>query len=62
MNDILSENVSDLNSGVTRTGKAIGERVHSALRVPAALVMAPVVAMFARRIMLPCLMIQTITK
>jgi hypothetical protein len=30
MNDILSENVRDLNSGVTRTGKAIGERVHSA--------------------------------
>ena len=27
----------------------IGERVHSALRVPAAVVMAPVVAMFARR-------------
>jgi dipeptidyl aminopeptidase/acylaminoacyl peptidase len=27
----------------------IGERVHSSLRVPAALVMAPVIAMFARR-------------
>jgi hypothetical protein len=30
MNDILSENVRDLNSRVTGTGKAIGERVHSA--------------------------------
>src|ERR1700676_1914047 len=30
MNDILSEDVRDLNSGVTRTGRAIGERVHSA--------------------------------
>jgi hypothetical protein len=30
MNDILSEDVRDLNSGVTRTGKAIGERVQSA--------------------------------
>jgi hypothetical protein len=30
MNDILSENVRDLHSRVTETGKAIGERVQTA--------------------------------
>ncbi|MFI4948103.1 MAG: hypothetical protein ACHQC9_04830 [Alphaproteobacteria bacterium] len=30
MNDILSEHVRDLQSRVTETGNAIGERVHSA--------------------------------